>query len=262
MESILKKILIEKKKEVTQAKKNFPLKILRAQIKSQTPCPCRDFKKSISSPEKVSIIGELKKASPSKGFLNKGLELAKTAVLYKEAGVSAISVLTDKHFLGELCDIKKIKTAVRLPVLRKDFIIDEYQLYESYFAGADAVLLIASVLNKNELSRMLRIISNLGMSALIEVHDESDLTKINFKEAQIIGINNRNLNDFTVDMTTTERLIKKIPKDKIIVSESGICSREDVLYLKKLGVNAVLIGEGIVTAKDIRLKIRSLLGKC
>ncbi len=260
MKSIIKQIIQAKKKEVFKAKKRRPLKIILAAIKKQRR-QRRDFKKSISVQKNISFIGELKKASPVKGHLCLNLDLVKTAKLYEKAGINAISVLTDAHFHGKLSDIKKVKKAVNLPVLRKDFIIDEYQIYESYLAGADAVLLIASLLSKRKLTRMLHILHSLNMNALIEVHSKRDLNNINFTRAEIIGINNRNLENFKVNLKTTEKLRKKIPDDKTLVSESGINTKKDIRYLQKLGVNAVLIGEAIVTAKDMAAKIRSFTGK-
>ena len=257
MKTILDSIIIEKQKEVKTAKQNIPLAQIRLQLKKEIDT-VRDFKGSIHRQGHISIIGELKKQSPVKGILRKQLPLIKTARIYEKEKINAISVLTDKHFLGKLADLKKVRNAVSLPVLRKDFIIDEYQIYESRLAQADAILLIAAILSKTSLSKMLRITRSLGMAALVEVHDEADLKKLNFKEIDIIGINNRNLNNFLIDIKTTQRLIKKIPADKTIVSESGISDRKQINLLKKSGANAVLIGEGIVRSRDIAARIRFL----
>ncbi|MBI4846369.1 MAG: indole-3-glycerol phosphate synthase TrpC [Candidatus Omnitrophica bacterium] len=260
MKSVLKNIVAAKKKEVARAKKAFPLTVLLSLIK-KNKIKCRNFDKSISLKSGINCIGELKKASPLKGILRKNLDLAKTAKIYEQSGAAAVSVHTDSHFYGKLSDIGIVKNNLTVPVLRKDFIIDEYQIYESFIAGADAVLLIAAILSKQKISRLLQLTYRLGMSALVEVHNRSELKKIDFRKVRTVGINNRDLNSFKVKLKTTEEMIALIPKGKIIVSESGIQSRKDVLYLQSLGVRAVLIGEGIVRARNMGIKIKNLLGK-
>ena len=260
MPSLLKTIVQSKRKELRALKKRVPAASLLKNISARN-YPLCDFSAAISGKEKVYCIGELKKASPSKGDINPALDVAATALIYEKSGIAAISVLTNKHFKGTLADLKKVKAAVSIPVLRKDFIFEEYQIYESYCAGADAVLLIAAILSKTKLDKLLALVHALGMNAVIEIHDASELRKINMKRARIIGINNRNLNDFSVDMGTTARLIKAIPKGKIVVSESGINSRRDMLFLKKTGANAALVGEGLVSAPDIPRRIHDLLGR-
>ncbi len=260
MQTILKKIIEAKKLEIKKAKKVLPIAALREKIGSKK-IVTRDFRRGITKKGRLTCIGELKIASPSKGYLNKNLDLVKTAKIYEKEGVNAISVLTDAHFKGKLPDLRLIKETVKIPVLRKDFIIDTYQVYESLYNGADALLLIAAVLSRKKLSELLALTHELKMNAIIEIHTMEDLKKIDFKSARIIGINNRNLDDFSVDLKTTEKLYRKIPSNLTIISESGINSRTDVLFLKKLKINAVLIGEGIVTAGNIPLKIRQLLGK-
>ncbi|MDD5746492.1 MAG: indole-3-glycerol phosphate synthase TrpC [Candidatus Omnitrophica bacterium] len=260
MPSLLKNIVNAKQKEIREQKKSVPLESLFKRV----PCrkyPLGDLFAALSAGTAVHCIGEVKKASPSKGDLNPDLDVVKTALTYEKSGISAISVLTDPRFKGTLTDLKKVKSAVSIPVLRKDFMLEEYQIYESYCCGADAVLLIAAILSKTRLDKLLRQTHALGMNAIIEIHDERDLEKVNLGRARIIGINNRNLNDFSVNMGTTERLIKKIPDGKIVVSESGINSRRAMLFLKKIGVHAALIGEGLVTAPDITRRIHILLGK-
>ena len=260
MKSILKEIIQAKKIEVANSKKKLSLNQLRAEV-LKLQRDIRDFRQVLISKKKVSIIGELKIASPSKGILHKDLDLEKTALLYEKNGVSAISVLTDKHFKGKLSDLKKVRKQVNLPVLRKDFIVDIYQVYESYIAGADAVLLIAAILTKEKLAILLEAVHCLGMNAIIEVHDPDEIEKIDFKKARIIGINNRNLDTFEVDLNTTKLLLKKIPGSMVVVSESGIFSRKDILFLGRNKVNAVLIGEGIVTSSDIGRQIKKLIGE-
>ncbi|MBU1043231.1 MAG: indole-3-glycerol phosphate synthase TrpC [Candidatus Omnitrophica bacterium] len=264
MKSILKQIIKAKKIEIALHKHKIPLTALKLKAAAKLKkidCPPRNFLNAISRKKKLNCIGELKIASPSKGYLHKNLNLVKTAKLYQDSGISAISVLTDIHFKGKIADLKKVKAAVAIPILRKDFIIDVYQVYESYLAGADALLLIAAILSAKQLKQMLDLVHALNMNAIVEVHDQADLKKIDMSQVRIVGINNRNLNTFALDLKTTEVLLKKIPKTKTIISESGIFKRQDMVYLKKLGVNCVLIGEGIVTARDMGLQIKTLLGK-
>ncbi len=264
MKSILNQIIKAKKIEFNLLKKKNALNVLKAKaaikLKNLDSQPC-DFLKAVSQSKKINCIGELKIASPSKGYLHKNLDLAKTARVYQDCGIAAISVLTDKHFKGKLSDLKKVKAVVSIPVLRKDFLLDVYQVYESYLANADAVLLIAAILSAEQLKNMLELVHSLNMNAIVEVHNADDIKKLDMKQVRIIGINNRNLNTFELDLKTTEKLIKKIPKSKTIISESGIFNRKDMIYLKKLGIDCVLIGEGIVTATDMGLQIKKLLGK-
>lgn len=260
MKNILKEILKNKTLEIGLAKKEVPLEKLKIKIR-KSKIEIRDFKKSISKNKKPACIGELKIASPSKGVLNRGLNLAKTARIYEKEGISAISVLTDKNFKGKLGDIKRVKAAVKLPILRKDFIVEEYQIFESLLAGADAVLLIAAILSRKRLESMLELVNRLKLQAIVEVHNLHDLKKIDFKKVKMIGINNRNLNDFSVNIKTTEKMLKKIPGSLTVISESGISTREHMLSMKNFGVDAVLIGEGIVTSRNISKKIKELLGR-
>ncbi len=260
MQTILKKIIEAKKLEIKKAKKILPIAELKEKIRCKKIVP-RDFKKGITKKGRLTCIGELKIASPSKGYLNKDLDLAKTARIYEKEGVNAISVLTDANFKGKLRDLEMVKNTVRIPVLRKDFIIDAYQVYESLYRGADAILLIAAVLSRKKLSELLSLTHKLKMNAIIEIHNPDDLKKIDFRSARIIGINNRNLEDFSVNLGITKQLYAKIPARMTIISESGINSKADMLFLKKLKINSVLIGEGIVKARNIPLKIRELLGK-
>ncbi|MCG2713000.1 MAG: indole-3-glycerol phosphate synthase TrpC, partial [Candidatus Omnitrophica bacterium] len=246
--------------EIKKAKKILPMAELKKRI-SNKKIYTRDFKKGITKKGTLTYIGELKIASPSKGYLNKDLDLAKTAKIYEKEGLHAISVLTDVHFKGKLSDLALVKNSVNIPILRKDFIIDAYQVYESLYQGADAILLIAAVLSEKLLRELLALTHKLKMNAIIEIHNPVDLEKIDFRSARIIGINNRNLEDFSVDLKTTKQLYAKIPAKMTVISESGINSPADILFLKKLKINSVLIGEGIVRARNIPLKIRELLGK-
>ena len=255
---ILSKIINEKRKTVEAARISMPdekLKehVLKLYLKSS-------FKKNISRPHHMNLIAELKKASPSRGIIRGDFNPIKIGLTYQANGASALSVLTDERFFeGSLNILKELKERTTLPLLRKDFIIDEYQIYESVYYGADAILLIAQILTEGELIRFYKIAKELGMDVLVEIHNEEDLDKALRTGAAIIGINNRDLNTFRVDLSTTQRLIRLIPENKIKVSESGIKTYEDVMFLKSLGVNCVLIGETFMDAENIAAKMREVM---
>ncbi len=256
---ILTKIVEEKKKEVEIAKEKLSLAGIQKRL---TVLPSsRGFGQAIAKEHEISLIAEIKKASPSSGVLRKDFDPVKIAQVFRAYWARALSVLTDeKFFQGKLFFIDKVKREVYLPILRKDFIIDKYQIYESKLFGADAVLLIADLLSRSELFQFLEICKNLAMDAVVEVHNEEDLNKALSVDSQIIGINNRNLHTFEVDLEVTSNLIKSIPEDKTIISESGIKRYEDVMFLKSLGVDAVLIGEAFMRSDDIGSKVRELMG--
>ena len=259
---ILSKIIEGKREDLIECRKRLPLKEIKSHIRGVAPP--RDFCAAISSntdDRPIRLIAEIKKSSPSKGLLIADLKVDDLAKRYEEAGASAISVLTERRFFSggsENIGIAKKNTA--LPVLRKDFLFEEYQIYESRYIGADALLLIAAVLEPSALSDFILLSEGLGMSSLVEVHDERELEKALKADARIIGINNRDLTTFKVDIETTFRVIREIPKGKVVVSESGINSREDVQRLIDIGVHAILVGESIVTSKDVGEKIRELVG--
>ncbi|MGK0466118.1 indole-3-glycerol phosphate synthase TrpC [Clostridium sp.] len=210
----------------------------------------RNFE-SVLKTNGLSIIGEVKKASPSKGIIDKNFEPVRTALNYEKYGVDAISVLTEKkYFLGNNGYIKLVKENSTRPILRKDFIVDKYQIYQSIELSADAVLLIAAIL-KDKLKAYYELATSLGLHCLVEVHDRAEVELSLECGCNIIGINNRDLNDFHVDIHTTEKLMKYIPKDKIVVSESGISSISDLMYLRSIGADAVLIGESFMRNPDI-----------
>jgi indole-3-glycerol phosphate synthase len=255
---ILSRIIEEKKRNIEEAKKTKPLDDLIREAKNIYVKS--SFKKSISRPHHMNLIAEIKKASPSRGILRGDFNPSKIAATYQANGASAISVLTDERFFeGRLEYIKKVKESVSLPVLRKDFIIDEYQVYESVAAGADAILLIADLLAVNELKTFYDLAASLGLDVLMETHNEEDIEKVLTTDAAIIGINNRDLHSFKVDLGTTQKLVRLLPPNKIKVSESGIRSYEEVMFLKSLGVNAVLIGEAFMEADDIASKMREIM---
>jgi indole-3-glycerol phosphate synthase len=210
----------------------------------------------------VRLIAEVKKASPSRGIIRHDFNPVAIAQTYAENGASAISVLTEpKYFQGSLDYLREIKQALvnRLPVLRKDFILDPYQVYESRADGADSLLLIVATLKPRKLDELLRLSHKLGMSCLVEVHNETELEIALASSARIIGINNRDLKTLEIDLNITERLKSLIPEDRIVVSESGIRSRDDIEKLRKLGVDAVLVGEALMSAPDIAARMKELL---
>lgn len=256
--NILDEIIVHKKIELEEQKKQIPLGEIKSRLNKDD---IRDFKSAVSYPNKINLIAEIKKASPSKGIIREDFDPSVIAKIYEQNGASAISVLTDrKFFQGDISFLKAVRSVTsKIPILRKDFIIDEYQVYQSKLFGADAVLLIASVLDLRKLNMLISIAKDVGMDCLVEVHNEDDLNKVLKSGAEIIGINNRDLKTFTVDLTTTADLVRLIPDDKIIVSESGISSSDDVEFLKKLGVNAMLVGESLMTSDDIAQKIKELL---
>lgn len=221
--------------------------------------PTRPFRQSIIG-DSIKLIAELKKASPSKGLLCPDFDPVKLAHIYEASGAAAVSVLTDnKFFQGSLDYLKLVKSETkRIPVLRKDFIIDRYQLYEARVYGADAALLIVAALTELELKNFINEAKDLGLAPLVEVHNSTELKIALESGADLIGINNRDLRTFKVDLETTFQLIELIPKGKVVVSESGINNRHDIELLAQAGVNGVLVGESIVTAADPGVKIREL----
>ncbi|MFC1512653.1 indole-3-glycerol phosphate synthase TrpC [bacterium] len=259
--NILEEIVFYRKLELNETKKNVPLEKIKEELKS-IDTYLRKFRNALAGKEKISIIAEIKKASPSKGILKDDLNVVEFAGMYEKAGASAISVLTEKkYFFGDPKYLKEIRACVNLPLLRKDFIIDEYQIFESKLLGADAVLLIASLLDETALKVFIETAHSLELDCLVETHTEQEIKKSLNAGAEIIGINNRNLQDFSVSLDTTKRLSKLVPQDRIIVSESGIHTEQDVKTLETYGVNAVLVGESIIKSKDPIKKIKELRGE-
>ncbi|HDZ77287.1 MAG TPA: indole-3-glycerol phosphate synthase TrpC [Candidatus Omnitrophica bacterium] len=255
--NILAKIIKEKKKVIERSKEKVSFESLLRKLKHAPKG--RLFKKALKKRKRPTLIAEIKKASPSKGIIRKSFNPVKIAKIYEKSGVDCISVLTDEQFFkGRLDYIKDIKKRVRLPILRKDFIIDEYQIYESRANGADAILLISSILPIEKLKKFLKIAKKIKLDCLVECDCLSSLRKALKADAEIIGINNRDLHNFKVDLKRTKRLIKYIPKGKIVVSESGINTRDDIEFLKTLGVSSVLIGTSFMICKDIAGKVKEL----
>ncbi len=257
---ILDDIIANKKEELAGTKRRTPLSDVKRSASDAGPT--RGFGAALDGQGEIRLIAEVKKASPSKGVIRKDFHPVSIAESYEKSGASCISVLTEeKYFQGSLKYLGEIRNAVGLPLLRKDFIIDEYQIFEARAAGADAVLLIAACLERQRIEDYIGIAKLLGLDALVESHTYKELDKSLLAGALLIGINNRDLGTFTVDLQTTIDLIKDVPDDRTVVSESGIKSREDVMRLQQSGVDAILVGEGLVREKEVGKKVKELLGK-
>lgn len=255
---ILDRILANTYLEVAQRRAITPIAQLREQALAQTPP--RDFIGAAKRAGRPALIAECKKASPSKGLLRPAYDPAQLARTYAENGAAALSVLTDeKFFQGSLNDLTVAREASGLPALRKDFIVDGYQVYEARAAGADAVLLIVAALRLEQLQELYQQIDELGMTALVEVHDEAEVDTALKMAPKLVGVNNRNLHDFTVDLQTTARLRKCIPANISLVAESGIHTADDVARVRDMGVDAILVGEALVTAREVDAKVRELV---
>jgi len=252
---ILDEILAHKRIELDEVKRRVRLAEVK-RLATEAPPPC-DFRAGLVEGESVSVIAEVKKASPSAGVIREDFDPVALARGYHQAGARAVSVLTDqRYFQGCLDDVRRIRQAVTIPILRKEFVIDPYQVYEARGAGSDAVLLIAAALAKSELVELIQLAGELGMSALVEVHDRSELDQALEADAVIIGINNRDLADFKVDIDTTCALAPLVPDGRIVVSESGIRSRADVARVAASGADAVLVGTSVVCSTDPSGKVR------
>jgi len=256
MHHLLAEIVSEKQREVT---------LLRERWRSinqerKPPFPIRDLKDAISTQGRINLIAEIKFASPSAGIIREGVDPVTLGRGYEEAGAAAISLVTDKRFFGgDLEDLPRLKKSTRLPILRKDFIIDGIQVKESFLYGADAVLLIARILSRQQLQELLVISQELGLASLTEVHDGDELEKAIDCGADIIGINNRDLDTFKVDLGTTIELAPRVADRYIVVSESGIMNGGDIQLLKRSGVRAVLVGTSILKSDDVGKKTRELV---
>jgi len=269
--AILDRIVADKRQRLERRRQEEPLAILRQKV-GQAP-PTRSLAQALRLRSgqalrgpSLGLIAEVKRASPSRGVLRADLDPKALARTYADSGAAAISVLTEEqHFQGSLDDLKAVRAVLdgrgepRPPVLRKDFLFDAYHLFEARVYGADAVLLIAAILSPELLAELLALAGTLGLECLVEVHDERELERALATDAQIIGINNRDLRTFEVDLALTERLRPLIPDDRVVVAESGVDTRADVERLRALGVHAVLIGEALVTAEDAAAKIGELL---
>lgn len=259
MPTILDEIVVSKRREIEASRRRLPLDELEVQAE-QAP-PVRDFRAALAGPGPIRLIAEVKKASPSARVIRADFDPIAIARTYQAHGAACLSVLTDApYFQGHLSYLARIRASVAIPLLRKDFIIDEYQVVEARMAGADAVLLIAEILDDRQLAALLARIRGLGMAALVEFHDEANLPRVLGAGADLVGINNRDLTRFVTDLDLTLRLRDRIPDDVVLVSESGIRARGDVERLEAAGVSAILVGETLMRADDIGLAVERLLG--
>ncbi|GFE59022.1 indole-3-glycerol phosphate synthase TrpC [Geobacter sp. AOG1] len=261
---ILKKIVDHKRGELAAIKAGRPLSEVRAALADLEDTP-RGFIRALRTCRDsgwTAIIAEVKKGSPSKGLIRPDFDPLEIAEIYRNNGAACLSVLTEEHFfLGHLRYLALIREQVGLPLLRKDFIFDPYQIYEARAAGADAILLIAAMLDLHQLRDFSALARELHLDVLLEVHDEAELELALQTDCELIGVNNRNLRTFVTDLGTTERLITSIPAERLVVSESGINSRADIVRMEQAGAGAFLIGESLMREEDIGAKLRGLLGE-
>jgi indole-3-glycerol phosphate synthase len=259
--SVLDRIVEDTRGEVKRRRKQVPLSELEALLQTRAAADgSRPFSEALTRPG-VSVIAEHKRRSPSAGAIRDGATVKEIVEAYERGGAAALSILTEPfHFGGSLDDLRAARAATTLPVLRKDFIVDPYQLYEAAAAGADAILLIVAALEPAVLDSLLREAGALDLDALVEVHDERELEIALEVEADVLGINNRDLSDFSVDIERTYELLSDVPAGKTVVSESGFSSRDQLDELERVGIDAVLIGETLMRAPDIEAATRVLTG--
>jgi indole-3-glycerol phosphate synthase len=259
---ILNDIIAAKRRDLEEMKRRFPLHRLREATRHKRREDIRLFRQSIDGARGIRLICEIKKASPSQGVISKDFQPLRIAGQYEFAGASAISVLTEPHyFKGRPSYLKTVRQVTTVPLLRKDFILETYQIYETALLEADAFLLIASILTDRELADLIELGRQLGMAALVEVHSDEDLKKALRARAEILGINNRNLQTLEVDPQRAKRLIPLIPGGITVVVESGLTRHEELMEYKSLGVSAFLVGTSLMISEDIVASVRELLGK-
>lgn len=255
---ILDDIAVYRKRQLEREKSAVPFEEMK-KAAEKISAPCKDFAGALKA-DGISVIAEVKKASPSKGVIQPDFEPAATALQYEKAGARAVSCLTEEHyFQGSSKYLQMIRENISLPILRKDFIIDPYQIYEAKCIGADAVLLIAAMLDTDTMKEYRKIAEALDLDVLAESHNEEELDSVLEAGCEIIGINNRNLKTFEVTLETTVRLAEKVPKGYTIVSESGIRDNADIKLLRSCGAEAVLIGETLMRSGDIAKSMRELI---
>ena len=260
MPTILDKIVATKRQEIAQAQARVPLAELQAAVPDAPPV--RDFFAALAAEGPIHLIAEVKKASPSAGLIREDFHPVVIAQTYERHGASCLSVLTDEqYFQGHLDYLKQVRAAVEIPVLRKDFILDLYQLVEARAAGADAVLLIAECLTPEQLAELHQQAVDLGLTPLVELYDPNNLPAVLAAGARLIGVNNRNLHTFEVDLHHTLDIRRQVPDDKVLVGESGIRTHDDVAMLAAAGVNAILVGESLMRKPDIGQAVDTLLGR-
>ena len=257
--NVLERIVESTREDVRRRQATVPLRELEQALAHRDDRP---FSEALTRPG-VSLIAEHKRRSPSAGMIREGATVGDVVTAYERGGAAAVSILTEgAHFAGSLDDLREAREGCHLPVLRKDFIVDTYQVYETAAAGADALLLIVAALSVDELSDLYREAQALDLDVLVEVHDEEELDHaLEIVDADVIGINNRDLTDFSVDLDRTYELLSEVPAGKTVVSESGIHSREQLDDLERVGVDAVLVGEALMRASDMEDAVRTLVGQ-
>lgn len=256
--NVLDRIVDATRRDVEHRRAEVPLATLERELVGRRED--RPFTEALVHPG-ISVIAEHKRRSPSAGAIREGSTVEEIVGAYERAGAAALSVLTERHhFGGSLTDLREAKAATRLPILRKDFVVDHYQVFESAAVGADAILLIVAALEPRELERLYAEALALDLDVLVEVHDEPELEAALELEADLIGINNRDLTDFSVDVARTFELLSDVPAGKTVVSESGIATRAQLDELERVGVDAVLVGEALMRAEDVEAACRALTG--
>lgn len=259
MHNILEQIVARKWTDIDVARRQRPAEMLREQLAAAPPV--RDFAAALAAAGGIGLIAEVKRASPSAGLIRADFDPVAIARVYERHGAACISVLTDEHFFhGHLDHLRAVRAAVSLPVLRKDFILDRYQLLEARAAGADCVLLIAECLDPDRLRDLSDEAAELGLQTLIEIYEPDNLDAVLSLKPRLLGINNRNLKTFVTDPEHSIRLRERVPGETLLVSESGIRTRADVLRLQQAGISAILVGETLMGAPDIGAKVDELLG--
>ncbi len=259
---ILNDILTQKRKDLEEIKRRFPLHRLKETAEHKQRIDPRSFLKAVSNTKKINLVCELKKASPSEGILREDFQPLRLAAAYEHGGAAAISVLTEPHFFkGRPSYLKTVRQVTSIPLLRKDFILESYQLYETAVLEADAFLLISSILTDKELKDLILLGKKLHMDALVEVHTDEDLNKALIAGAEIIGINNRNLRTLEVDANNAKRLLPHVPKHIPVVVESGLKKHEELLAYKSIGVHSFLVGTTLMKSQDIIGAMDQLLGR-
>lgn len=258
--AFLEKVVELKREEVSKRKSLFPLREMEEKI-SHLPSP-RDLGQAISQNRPMALIAEIKRASPSAGVIQMAADIPRIASQFQAGGACAISVLTEAHFFqGDLSHLRQVKEKTSLPILQKDFIIDPFQIYEGRASGADALLLIAAILDREQLKDFVDLTRSLKMVPLVEIHSKNDLEKISTLNLRLMGINNRDLRTLEVDLRTTLQLKKEIPSGVSVISESGVKSSQDVRLLREAGVDGILVGEILMRTPDPASKIKELLDR-
>ncbi|GMA48689.1 indole-3-glycerol phosphate synthase [Alicyclobacillus contaminans] len=242
MSTFLSRILDTKREEVALRRSQVPSLIIPGDLPA-----CRGFRRAIAEAEGLAVIAEFKKASPSKGAIAPHLDPVEMATSYASAGATAVSVLTDsRYFQGSLADLERVRAAVDIPVLRKDFIIDEVQIWDARMAGADAVLLIAAALDPERMRELSHYAKSIGLDVLVEVHAVDELPAALAAEPSVLGVNNRNLHTFEVDLETTRQVLRHVPRDVVVIAESGVHSEADAAFLAASGARGILVGEALM----------------